>query len=205
LTGRPIPLMYVPVTQANIAGIRASHTYFPMSWVVRTATPGPELIGAIRKAMRATDPQQPFSSFATMEDVKSGSMATQTFQMRLLTGLAGVGLLLAFAGIYGLIAYMVAERGREFGIRMALGATRRRILQHVLRQGAMLASIGVLIGTAAALALNRTLQDFVYGVSTVDPFTFIVVGVLLIGTAGVASLVPALRTVRLNPVTALRE
>ena len=205
LTGRPIPLMYVPVTQANIAGIRASHTYFPMSWVVRTATPGPELIGPIREAMRATDPKQPFSSFATMEDVKSGSMTTETFQMRLLSGLAGVGLLLAFAGIYGLIAYMVAERGREFGIRMALGATRGTILQHVLRQGALLAAVGVIIGTGAALALNRTLQDFVYGVSTVDPFTFIVVGVLLIGTTGVASLVPALRAVRLHPVTALRE
>ena len=101
--------MYVPVTQANIAGIRASHTYFPMSWVVRTDMAGPELIGAIREAMRATDPRQPFSSFATMEDVKSGSMSTETFQMRLLSGLAGVGLLLAFAGIYGLIAYMVAS------------------------------------------------------------------------------------------------
>lgn len=166
---------------------------------------GPELIGAIREAMRATDSKQPFSSFATMEDVKSGSMSTETFQMRLLSGLAGVGLLLAFAGIYGLIAYMVAERGREFGIRMALGASRGRILRHVLRQGAVLASAGVLLGTGAALALNRTLQDFVYGVSTVDPLTFIAVGVLLVATAGVASVVPAFRAVRLNPVEALRE
>jgi len=205
LTGRPIPLIYVPVTQANISGIRASHTYFPMSWVVRTRREGPELIVAIREAMRATDPKQPFSSFATMEDVKSGSMTTETFQMRLLSGLAGLGLLLAFAGIYGLIAYMVAERGREFGIRMALGATRGRILQQVLRQGAVLAFAGVLIGAGAALALNRTLRDFVYGVSTVDPFTFVVVGVVLVGAAGVASLVPALRAVRMNPVAALRE
>ena len=205
LTGRPISLMYVPVTQANIAGIRASHTYFPMSWVVRTDAAGPEFVGAIREAMRATDPKQPFSSFATMEDVKSGSMSTEAFQMRLLSGLAGVGLLLAFAGIYGLIAYMVAERGREFGIRMALGASKGRILQHVLRQGTVLASAGVLIGTGAALALNRTLQDFVYGVSTVDPLTFIAVGVLLVATAGVASVVPAFRAGRLNPVAALRE
>jgi len=100
---------------------------------------------------------------------------------------------------------MVAERGREFGIRMALGATRGRILQHVLRQGAVLASIGVVIGAGGALALNRTLKDFVYGVSTVDPFTFILVGLLLVGAACVASLVPALRAVRLNPVSALRE
>jgi predicted permease len=205
LTAGPIPLMYVPITQANIAGISASHTYFPMSWVVRTQAAGPEIIGAIREAMRTTDPRQPFSAFATMDDVKSSSMTSETFQMRLLSGLAGLGLLLAVAGIYGLVAYMVAERGREFGIRMALGATRGRILQHVLRQGAVLASIGVVIGAGGALALNRTLKDFVYGVSTVDPFTFILVGLLLVGAACVASLVPALRAVRLNPVSALRE
>jgi predicted permease len=205
LTGRPIPLMYVPVTQANIAGIKASHTYFPMSWVVRTHDGGPQLIAAIREAMRATDPKQPFSAFATMEDVKSNSMTAETFQMRLLSGLAGLGLFLAFAGIYGLIAYMVAERGREFGIRMALGASRGRIVQQVLRQGALLAVVGVIIGTGAALALNRTLKDFVYGVSTVDPTTFVAVGALLIGVAGLASVVPALRAIRLNPVAALRE
>jgi predicted permease len=205
LTGRPIPLMYVPVTQANIAGIKASHTYFPMSWVVRTHDAGPQLVAAIREAMRATDPKQPFSAFATMEDVKSNSMTAETFQMRLLSGLGGLGLFLAFAGIYGLIAYMVAERGREFGIRMALGASRGRIIRQVLRQGALLALVGVIIGTGAALALNRTLKDFVYGVSTVDPATFVAVGVLLIAVAGLASVVPALRAVRLNPVAALRE
>ena len=205
LTGRPIPLMYVPVTQANIEGIRASHTYFPMSWVVRAQPSRPELVGAIRESMRATDPKQPFSSFTTMEEVKSGSMSSETFQMTLLSGLAGVGLLLAFAGIYGLIAYMVAERAREFGIRMALGATRGRILHLVLRQGTMMGSIGVAIGAAAGLALNRTLRDFVYGISTVDPVTFVSVAVLLIGVAGVASIVPALRAVRSNPVAALRQ
>ena len=205
LTGRPIPLMYVPVTQANIAGIKASHTYFPMSWVVRTHDGGPQLVAAIREAMRETDPKQPFSAFATMEDVKASSMTAETFQMRLLSGLAGVGLFLAFAGIYGLIAYMVAERGREFGICMALGATRGRILGQVLKQGALLAVVGVVTGAGAALAMNRTLKDFVYGVSTVDPVTFVIVGILLIGVAALASVVPTLRAVRRNPVAALRE
>ncbi len=205
LTGRPIPLMYVPVTQANIAGIKASHTYFPMSWVVRTHDGGPQLVAAIREAMRETNPKQPFSAFATMEDVKASSMSAETFQMRLLSGLAGVGLFLAFAGIYGLIAYMVAERGREFGICMALGATRGRILGQVLKQGALLAVVGVVTGAGAALAMNRTLKDFVYGVSTVDPVTFVIVGILLIGVAALASVVPTLRAVRRNPVAALRE
>ena len=207
LTGRPIPLMYVPVTQANISGIRASHTYFPMSWVVRTQPSTAELIAAIREAMRATDPKQPFSSFTTMEEVKSGSMSTETFQMRLLSGLAGLGLLLAFRR--HLRPDRVHGRRTRTRVRHSHGARARRavrILQQVLRQGAVLGFRSASpIGAGAALALNRTLRDFVYGVSTVDPLTFVVVGVVLMGAAGVASLVPALRAVRMNPVTALRE
>jgi putative ABC transport system permease protein len=205
LTGRPIPLMYVPVEQANILGIRASHTYFPMSWVVRATAPTAGVIRGIREAMRATDPKQPFSAFATMDEVKAASMSDQTFQMTLLSGLAAIGLLLACAGIYGLMAYMVAQRSREFGIRLALGASRSRILKDVLRQGIVLASIGSIVGTVTALALNRSLQNFVYGVRTTDPFTYGCVAILLIATAALASFVPALRAVKLNPVTALRD
>jgi len=205
INGRPIPVMYVPVAQANIAGIRASHTYFPMSWVVRTTGATPDVIRGFREAMHATDPKQPFSAFATMDEVKAASMSDQTFQMILLSGLAAVGLLLAVAGIYGLMAYMVAQRSREFGIRLALGASRSRILSDVLRRGLVLASIGTVVGAAAALALNRSLQTFVYGVSTMDPLTYAFVGALLIAAAGLASFVPALRAVRLNPVAALRE
>jgi putative ABC transport system permease protein len=205
INGRPIPLMYVPVDQANIAGIRASHTYFPMSWVVRTTAPTPGVSRGIREAMRATDPRQPFSAFATMDEVKAASMSDATFQMTLLSALAAIGLLLAFAGIYGLMAYMVAQRSREFGIRLALGASRSRMLKDVLRQGIVLASIGAVLGTGAALALNRSLQNFVYGVSTIDPFTYGCVAMLLIAVAALASFVPALRAVRLNPVAALRE
>ena len=205
LTGRPIPLMYVPVTQANIAGIKASHMYYPMSWVVRTSNQGPDLIRQMREAVRAVDAKQPFSSFATMDAVKAGSMKEQTFQMMLLALFAGIGLLLATAGIYGLIAYSVAQRTREFGIRMALGATRDRLVRSVVRQGATLGAIGVTFGVLAALALTRTLQNFVYGVSTLDPATFVVVAALLLLVAAVASLVPALRAVRLNPTSALRD
>jgi predicted permease len=205
LVGPLLPVMYVPVAQAHIAGIRASHTYFPMHWVVRAADTGPETVRQIREAVRTIDPKQPFSTFATMEDVKSGAMANQAFQMTLLTAFAVFGLLLATAGIYGLIAYSVAQRRREFGIRIALGATRERILGSVVREGATLAAIGVLVGAGAAFGLTRALQRFVYGVSTLDPLTFVSVGVLLIVVAVVASLVPAFRAVRLNPTAALRS
>jgi putative ABC transport system permease protein len=201
----PIPVMYVPISQANIAGIRSSHTYYPMSWVVRASNTGPELTRQIREALRSIDPKQPVSGFLTMEEVKADAMSDQKFQMTLLAVLAGVGLALATAGIYGLIAYSVAQRTREFGIRIALGATRQRIVKTVLLQGAMLGLTGVIVGLVAAVAFTRTLRNFVYGVSTLDPKTFAAVSVLLIAVACVASVVPALRAVRLNPTVALRE
>jgi predicted permease len=205
LTGPPLPIMYVPVTQANMKWIRASHTYFPMRWVVRSRNTGAETVRQIREAVRTVDPKQPFSSFVTMEEIKAGSMSDQTFQMTLLTSLAAIGLVLAFAGIYGLIAYTVAQRTREFGIRIALGATRGRILRGVLGEGAILAMTGVVIGVACGVVCTRALQNYVYGVSTLDPITFTSVGVLLITVAAAASVVPALRAVRLNPTVALRE
>jgi putative ABC transport system permease protein len=112
---------------------------------------------------------------------------------------------LAFAGIYGLIAYTVAERTREIGIRIALGATAGRILSAVLREGVVLAVCGVAIGVACAAVVTRTLQEYVYGVSTLDALTFVTVAVLLIIVAALASLVPAVRAIRLKPTTALRE
>jgi putative ABC transport system permease protein len=203
---RPLPpLMYVPVTQANPAGVRAAHTYFQMSWVVRVDAPGPALERDMREALRTLDPAQPFSSFRTMEEVKSAAVDTQRFHMVLLTAFAGVGLLLAAAGVYGVVAYAAAQRTREFGIRMALGAPRARILESVIGHGARLAAAGVGLGMAASIASRRVLDAFVWGVSTLDPSTFVTVAIALPAIAMVASLVPALRAVRLDPTRALRD
>ena len=199
------PLMYVPVTQASAAGIRASHTYFPMSWVVRTSAPGAELEGRMREAIRTLDPGQPFSAFRTMEDVKGAAFANERRQMAIVSLFAAAGLLLAAAGVYGLIAYSIAQRTRELGIRIALGATPGRILGAVVWQGARLALAGIVIGAAAAIALTRTLEGFIWGVSLLDPLTFTAVPIVLLAIAAIASLVPALRATRLNPLTAIRE
>jgi ABC-type antimicrobial peptide transport system permease subunit len=159
----------------------------------------------IEEIIRTLDPKQPISAFRTMSEVKSRAIAPERFQMTLLAAFAGIGLLLAAAGIYGLLAYSVAERTREFGIRMALGATRVHIMRSVIWTGAVLAGVGVVIGAAAALVLTRSLQNFVWGVSTLDPLTFIVVAMVLVVVSTIASAVPALRAVRLNPVNALRK
>jgi putative ABC transport system permease protein len=203
---RALPaLMYVPASQANPAGLRTSHQYFQMSWVVRATNTGPEMIRAIREQIRTLDPAQPFSSFRTMDEVKMGELTTQRFQTTLLGSFAGIGLMLAAAGIYGLVAYSVAQRTRELGIRMALGASRSRILGSVVLHGALLAIVGVAIGIGGAAAFTRTLRTFVWGVSTLDPMTFGIVALVLVAVASLASLVPALRAIRLNPITALRE
>ncbi|HSC28272.1 MAG TPA: ABC transporter permease, partial [Vicinamibacterales bacterium] len=203
LKGETIPVMYVPVAQTHAAAIKTTHSYFQVNWVVRADSAGAVLARRIEEEIRALDPRQPFSSFATMSEVKESAMAAERFQMTLLGAFAGIGLLLAAAGIYGLIAYSVAQRRREFGIRIALGATGDRILRDVVRSGAMLSLIGVALGCLAAFALSRTIEGFVWGVSTLDPLTFGAVAALLVAVAAVASFVPALRAVRLNGVSAL--
>ena len=199
------PVMYVPVAQASDAAIRTSHLYFQASWVIRATRITPELTRQVREELRSIAPTQPISMFRTMEDAKALAMETETFQMTLITTFATLGLLLAAAGIYGLIAYSVAQRTREFGVRIALGATRLDILTSVVGQGAALAVGGVLVGAGAAALLTRSLQQFIFGVSTLDVATMTAVGVLLVVVAIVASIIPALRAVRLNPVSALRE
>ena len=205
LSGPVPPVMYVPVAQAGDGSVRTAHTYFQVSWVVRAAGLSPELTQRIREELRAIDPRQPITAFRSMDEVKARAMSHQTFQMTLLVTFAAIGLLLAAAGIYGLIAYSVAQRTREFGIRMALGATRQTILRSVLKQGATLALAGVVVGIVAAIGLTRALKSFVFGVSTLDAPTFATVAVILLLVAVLASVVPAVRAVRLNPVTALRE
>jgi putative ABC transport system permease protein len=205
LTGQVPSVMYVPVAQASDAGVGVTHGYFPISWVVRASSLTPELVAHVREELRAIAPRQPVTAIRSMDEIKARAMATETFQMTLLTAFGAIGLLLAAAGIYGLIAYSVAQRAREFGIRMALGAGRRSILLAVLRQGALMAAAGIVAGTLASMLLTRSLQSFIVDVSTLDASTFVVVALLLMAVAVAASLIPAVRATRLDPVTTLRQ
>jgi predicted permease len=205
LTGQVPAVMYVPVAQASDAAIRTSHLYFQVSWVVRAAGLSPELRRRIRDELRSIDPRQPVTAFRSIDEIKARAMQTESFQMTLLTTFAGIGLMLAAAGIYGLIAYSVAQRTREIGIRMALGASRPQILLSVLRQATVLALVGVAFGTAGALLATRTMKSFLFGVTALDPATFVAVACVLVLVALAAGLVPAIRALRLNPVVALRQ
>ena len=139
-----------------------------------------------------------------MAEVQSASLARQRFMMSLVTGLGVVALLLAAIGIHGLIASSVNERTRELGIRLALGATSRQVLMNVVMPGVTLAAIGVVIGCAAALALSRLMGSFIWGIQATDPITFVSVAAILLLVSLAASLIPALRVLRLDPALTLR-
>jgi putative ABC transport system permease protein len=139
-----------------------------------------------------------------MEEVVAGSIARQRMAMILLSILSALALVLAAIGVYGVIAYLAAQRTREIGVRMALGATRGDVLRLVLGQGMRIALAGIGAGIVAALGLTRLLSKVIYGVGAMDPITFAGVTLLLVAVALLACYIPARRAMRVDPTTALR-
>ncbi len=171
--------------------------------VVRTSL-GAALAPALRRAVQAADPGVTLNQVETMQETLSRAVALPRFDTVLLAAFALVALLLAAVGIYGIIAYSVAQRTHEIGVRMALGAGQGSVLGMVIRQGASLALIGILLGLSGAFALTRLLSNLLFGVSSTDPLTFAAVALGLLAVALLASFIPARRATRISPVTALR-
>jgi putative ABC transport system permease protein len=190
------PAIYLP----QLANPSASQTL-----VVRTSLPDPmALAPAMRQVLQELDPDVPAFKVQTLEQAVSRSLWRQRLQGQVLGTFATLALLLAAVGIYGVISYAVAQRTRELGVRMALGATRGQVLGLVLGQGLRLAAVGVVIGIVAALALSRVVASLLYGVSATDLATFVGVPVALAVIAMLATLVPARRATRVDPVVAMR-
>ncbi|HVG32681.1 MAG TPA: ABC transporter permease [Pyrinomonadaceae bacterium] len=175
-----------------------------MALVVRTSNRPENQINAVREQIWAIDKDQPIFNVKTMEEFVARSVAQRRFTMLLLGLFAGVALLLAVIGLYGVMAYTVAQRTHEIGIRMALGAQTGDVLRMVLGQGMAMVMVGVVIGLAAAFALSRLISSFLYGVSATDPLTFVGVPLVLCAVAALASYIPARRATRVDPMVALR-
>jgi putative ABC transport system permease protein len=175
-----------------------------MALVVRTSLPPESLIPAIRQAVASIDRDIPVYGVQTMQTYLAQSLEQPRLSVTLLSGLGGLALILAVIGIYGVVSYSVAQRTQEIGVRMALGASRRDVLSMVVRQAVVLIASGVVIGSLAALALGSYIRSMLYQVSERDPWTLGVIALVLAATGLIASLVPARRATRVDPLVALR-
>jgi predicted permease len=200
-----MPLAYIPVAQTSDATLTLVHGWFNPVLIVRTPASPEHLARDLRRAADTVDPLLPFASVRSLDEVKASSLGFQRFLMALLAGLAGTAVLLAVVGLHGLIAASVAERRREMGIRLALGATAAGAVRTLAAPGIIMAAVGVVLGTAASLASARVVRHFVWGVSATDPLTLGAVALLFLSIASMASVVPALRLLRLDPATTLRQ
>ena len=199
LDEEPMPEIYTSYKLAPVM------TPMSMDVFVRMSGNGKPDARAIEKLVANIDRTQPVYDVQTLEQALSGSVAPRRFNLFLLGIFAGTALLLAIIGIYGVIAYSVALRTQEIGVRMALGASRADILSMVIVKGLGLAAAGILLGISAALGLTRLMVSLLYDVKASDPTTFASVALLLVTTALLACLGPALRAALIDPMTALRR
>ena len=172
--------------------------------VLRTHDDPAAVMTSVRRAVSELDPGAVIYSVETMDAVLSNSLAARRLSMLLLAAFAILALTLACIGLYGVLSYLVGQRTREIGVRMALGAQRGDVLRLILRQGVAMALAGVGLGMILSLGLTRLMSSQLFGVTPHDPLTFAGVGLLLIAVSLVACFVPALRAARVDPMAALR-
>jgi putative ABC transport system permease protein len=194
----PKPAVYVPFTQTAISFFQ------PSSIAIRASVPPTNLANSLQHAVWAIDPEQPVSNIRTMDDIVDHELANRRQTLALLGVFAGVALLLAALGVYGVLSYLVSESRREIGLRMAIGASRGIVIGGILRYSAGLTAAGIALGLAAALATTRLLGSLLFDVSPIDPTVLISVSGLLAMISLMASYLPARRASLIDPMMALR-
>ncbi len=201
----PVTVVYWPQLVENFWGEDGPMSQRSMAYAVRAASGNPDaLLSAARQAVWGVNPNLPLARVRTLAELVSGSTAQTSFTLIMLAIAAAVALFLGAVGIYGVISYVVAQRTREIGVRMAMGAEKGMVTRMVLRQAGGLALVGVAVGLAAALGLTRLMASLLFGVSPVDPLTFGGVAVVLSLIALLASWIPAHRAASVDPTEALR-
>jgi ABC-type antimicrobial peptide transport system permease subunit len=191
----PLPAIYLP------------HQMFTLPYmavVVRSDASEATIAAAVRSAVRTLDPELPIQEVQTLDRVLERVTGQPRFRALLTGAFAGAALLLAAVGLYGLISYTVAQRRPELAVRLALGATPGQVGRLVLGQGLMLAGAGVLLGIAGAFAATRLLEGLLFSISATDPGVYSALAAVILVVAALASLVPARRAMRVDPMTALR-
>jgi predicted permease len=192
------PGVYVPITALDFS-------WGPDTLVVRTQGDPTALAPSVRRVIASVDPDQPVSELRTMDEIVDLNVADRQQQMTLLGAFAGLALVLASIGLYGVLSYSVTQRSREIGLRMALGASAASVIRMIVGRGLALTGIGLALGLIAAWAATRAMKNLLYGVAATDPYTFASVAALLGIIAMIACWAPARRASRVDPITVLRE
>ncbi|HEY0876743.1 MAG TPA: ABC transporter permease [Vicinamibacterales bacterium] len=201
ITGVVKEKFYIPHTQWHLSRGSAIRS---MSLVIRTSGEPSALTGAVRGEISALDPSLPVADVRTMDDVVGATLSAPRFTGLLMMVFAALAMTLSAIGIYGVLSYLVSRRTREIGIRVAIGAGRAQVLRMIMGQALALTLLGVVVGLAGSIWAARLMQPMLHGVTPGDPLTFAAVAVLLAFVAGVASLVPAVRATRVDPILALK-
>ena len=199
------PTMYIPLAQMPDGETALNSRVAPLWWIVRTQSDPHTMATSITSALREATGGLPVAHIRTMDEIDRLAISQQRFNMLLLTVFGASGLLLAAAGIYGLMAFSVEQRTQELAIRIALGAQASQIRNMVLGQGMVLTIVGVVLGIATALWLTRFLASFLYGVKAWDTLAFVLTPLLLGAVALIATWIPARRATKVDPITALRS
>jgi ABC-type antimicrobial peptide transport system permease subunit len=203
ITGEQV--MYTPAAQADAQSLALLHTWFQPSWIVRTAGPIEGLTARMQQALAAVDPNLPFSGFYSMRDLLAKTLATQRVEVALLTVMAGLALLLSAVGIFALVANLVTQKTREIGIRIALGSTVRQAMVHVGAPGVRASALGLVLGLMLSAVALRAMRTVLYGVGVYDGTTMLAVVLTLASVTLIATTVPTLRIVRIDPAETLRN
>lgn len=201
---RPAVALYASLAQLSVPSTGGWRS-FPMTLVVRTATSPAGVATAVSNAVHQLDPEMPLRDILTMDDVVATSLSQQRFDTLLLGAFAALALILAAIGIYSVLSYSVKRRVSEIGVRMALGARLSDVLRMVVIEGMKPTLLGLVIGVVAALAFGRVMSSLIYQIAPSDPLTFAAVAVLLMVVGFLATVVPAYRATRVNPMVALRD
>jgi ABC-type antimicrobial peptide transport system permease subunit len=196
--------MYVSIGQLTDETSRMVEPGLPLKWAIRTKAEPTQLIGAVERELRAASGGLPLAHVRAMNQVVAESIARDRFNTVLLSTFAGVALLLAAIGVYGVMAYAVQHRTHEIAIRVALGANRHDVRRMVLFEGGRLAVMGILLGIVGALAVTPLLAFLLYGVKPSDPTVLLIAAVVLGGVALLATYLPARRATQVDPILALR-
>jgi putative ABC transport system permease protein len=200
---RTASALYLPMGQVSAVANESWQSY-PMTIVVRSASNPTSLVSAVSAAIRETDRDVPIVDVRTMDELVKSSLSEERFSLLLLGAFAAVAVLLAAVGIYSVLSYSVRRRVQEIGIRLALGARLSDVLRMIVLEGMKPTLLGVTIGIVGALALARVMSTLVYGVKPTDPITFLAVATVLALVALSATIVPAYRAARVDPMLALR-